>query len=239
MSSAAYMPEEGIDSLKRMAPNESSRSRSRSRSISGHSRRSYSRSSSGSRSRSPRRQVYRHERRPLRSSTAPYRAPTSSTTSAPSEPSTILGVFGLALSTTEKELSSVYSSYGSVTNVTLIYDHETNKSRGFGFINFSSVEDAKQALEATNGMTLDGRTIRVDYSLTKGPHAPTPGKYMGLKPKWDYRHRSRSRSRSGRHSHRRSSYSRSRSRSYSRSPRRSHRHRHGYRRHSHSRSRSR
>lgn len=36
-----------------------------------------------------------------------------------------------------------------------------------------------QAMERANGMELDGRRIRVDYSITKRPHTPTPGIYMG------------------------------------------------------------
>merc|ERR1711971_1549468 len=50
---------------------------------------------------------------------------------------------------------------------------------GFGFINFESAEDAKAAKEAMTDQELDGRRIRVDFSITKRPHTPTPGAYMG------------------------------------------------------------
>lgn len=41
-----------------------------------------------------------------------------------------------------------------------------------------------QAMERANGMELDGRRIRVDYSITKRPHTPTPGIYMGRPTQW-------------------------------------------------------
>jgi len=44
---------------------------------------------------------------------------------------------------------------------------------------FDDVDDAVDAKEHCNGIELDGRRIRVDYSITKRPHTPTPGVYMG------------------------------------------------------------
>lgn len=42
-------------------------------------------------------------------------------------------------------------------------------------------EDASRCIEKLNGMSLHGRTIRVDFSATVKPHNPTPGEYMGAK----------------------------------------------------------
>jgi transformer-2 protein len=58
---------------------------------------------------------------------------------------------------------------------------QTDRSRGFGFITMRSTEDAQRCIEKLNGMMLHGRAIRVDFSATKKPHAPTPGEYMGVK----------------------------------------------------------
>lgn len=44
---------------------------------------------------------------------------------------------------------------------------------------FESLEDAKLAKEQCSGLEIDGRRIRVDYSITQRPHTPTPGIYMG------------------------------------------------------------
>merc|ERR1712142_610841 len=52
--------------------------------------------------------------------------------------------------------------YGNIAKVDVIRDQETGRSRGFGFVKFDSTDDAKDALEAMNGKSLDGRTIRVD-----------------------------------------------------------------------------
>jgi len=58
-------------------------------------------------------------------------------------------------------------------------DRKTGRSRCFGFIYFSSVEDAGRAKDNCNGMKLNGRSIRTDFSLTRKAHSPTPGHYMG------------------------------------------------------------
>ena len=100
---------------------------------------------------------------------------------APQEPCDILGVFGLSRRVNEKELETIYSEFGKVTQVVIIYDQETRLSRGFAFIYYETVEEATKALNATNGMEIDGKAVRVDYSATKKPHDPTPGRYLGAK----------------------------------------------------------
>ena len=44
---------------------------------------------------------------------------------------------------------------------------------------YQKVEDAMAAKEETNGVDIEGKKIRVDFSVTKRPHTPTPGQYMG------------------------------------------------------------
>lgn len=60
---------------------------------------------------------------------------------------------------------------------------QTGRSRGFCFVYFENQEDAKVAKNECTGMEIDGRRIRVDYSITQRAHTPTPGIYMG-KPTW-------------------------------------------------------
>ncbi|KAI8072228.1 uncharacterized protein B0P05DRAFT_473907, partial [Gilbertella persicaria] len=137
------------------------------------------------------------------------------------EMSNILGVFGLSLRTREVDIEEVFSKYGTLEKVTIVYDHRSNRSRGFGFVYFKDQNDATRAREALNGMEIDDRQIRVDYSVTHRPHTPTPGEYMGERKSTgrydrdrrggDYRRR-RSRSPPRRRYYR----SRSRSRSWSR-----------------------
>ncbi|KAF6385649.1 transformer 2 beta-like protein [Rhinolophus ferrumequinum] len=95
------------------------------------------------------------------------------------DPNCCLGVFGLSLYTTERDLREVFSKYGPIADVSIVYDQQSRRSRGFAFVYFENVDDAKEAKERANGMELDGRRIRVDFSITKRPHTPTPGIYMG------------------------------------------------------------
>ncbi|TDL29600.1 RNA-binding domain-containing protein [Rickenella mellea] len=94
-------------------------------------------------------------------------------------PSNVLGVFGLSIRTTERDLDEEFTRFGRVEKVTIVYDQRSDRSRGFGFIRMASVEDATRCIQELNGIDLNGRRIRVDYSVTDRPHAPTPGEYMG------------------------------------------------------------
>lgn len=96
------------------------------------------------------------------------------------KPSKVLGVFGLSTYTTERDLYDIFSSFGHVKEIKMIYDNLTGKSRGFAFVYYDSTEDATHAkARGDQGMEIDGRLVRVDYSLTQAPHPPTPGVYMG------------------------------------------------------------
>ncbi|CAG9536485.1 unnamed protein product [Cercopithifilaria johnstoni] len=152
------------------SPSEASRSRSRDRRQSSSCSRSRSKSHlrSSRRSRSPR----------YHRSSYDDRRYTFSRRDEP-EPSRCLGVFGLSLYTTERDLKELFSQYGDLDNVQLVFDHPTGRSRGFGFVYFKKIEDAMEAKERLAGTEIDGHKIRIDYSITKRPHTPTPGIYMG------------------------------------------------------------
>uniref|UniRef100_A0A8L2PZP1 Transformer-2 protein homolog beta n=1 Tax=Rattus norvegicus TaxID=10116 RepID=A0A8L2PZP1_RAT len=160
-----------------------SRSRSESRSRSRRSsRRHYTRSRS--RSRSHRRSRSRSYSRDYRRRHSHSHSPMSTRrrhvgNRANPDPNCCLGVFGLSLYTTERDLREVFSKYGPIADVSIVYDQQSRRSRGFAFVYFENVDDAKEAKERANGMELDGRRIRVDFSITKRPHTPTPGIYMG------------------------------------------------------------
>uniref|UniRef100_A0A3Q4BWT5 Transformer-2 protein homolog alpha n=1 Tax=Mola mola TaxID=94237 RepID=A0A3Q4BWT5_MOLML len=167
---------------KRSESRSHSRSKSRSRSR-RHSDRRYSRSHSPSyshrrKSRSPSYSAECCRRRSHSTSPASTRRRHTGSRANP-DPSTCLGVFGLSLYTTERDLREVFSRYGPLAGVNVVYDQRTGRSRGFAFVYFERLEDSKEAMERANGMELDGRRIRVDYSITKRPHTPTPGIYMG------------------------------------------------------------
>ena len=153
-----------------------SRSRSRSPRYSRrHSRsrsRSYSPRGGGSKSGDTRRRAS-HSRSPMSN-----RRRHEGTRDAP-EPNHCLGVFGLSLYTTERELEKEFSKFGPIEKLQVVLDGKTGRSRGFGFVYYESLDDARAAKDAMCDTEIDGRRIRVDYSVTKRPHTPTPGVYMG------------------------------------------------------------
>jgi len=90
-----------------------------------------------------------------------------------------VGVFGLSLYTQTRHLREVFAKYGAIDEITIVTDAQTGRSRGFAFVYYEQVDDAKRAKEDCNGIEIDNRKIRVDFSITKRPHTPTPGIYMG------------------------------------------------------------
>lgn len=77
-------------------------------------------------------------------------------------------VGNLSFSTTEDGLSSVFSQYGFVISVQILRDKFTTQSRGFGFVEMDSEEDADTAIAELNGQMVDGRRIRVNAAEDKG-----------------------------------------------------------------------
>jgi len=64
---------------------------------------------------------------------------------------------------TEDELRELFGQYGTVEDVDILFDRETGRSRGFGFVNMSD-EDADKAIEALNGQDFGGRPLRVNIA---------------------------------------------------------------------------
>ena len=76
--------------------------------------------------------------------------------------STKLYVGGLPYETTEHQLEEVFSAHGTVESARVISDKFTGKSRGFGFVEMSSPEEARAAIQALNESQLEGRTLTVN-----------------------------------------------------------------------------
>ena len=73
-----------------------------------------------------------------------------------------LYVGGLSYDTTEDALKGEFSQAGTVESASIITDRISGRSKGFGFVEMSSEEEAKKAIEMFNGKELDGRTVTVD-----------------------------------------------------------------------------
>lgn len=76
-----------------------------------------------------------------------------------------LYVGNLAWATTDEDLQTLFSEFGSVASATVITDRETGRSRGFGFVELE--DGAEAAIEALNGQDHNGRPLRVNEAQSK------------------------------------------------------------------------
>jgi RNA recognition motif-containing protein len=78
-----------------------------------------------------------------------------------------LYVGNLSYTTTKESLENLFSQAGTVESVNLISDRSTGQSRGFGFVEMSSQQEADEAIRKFNGQNLDGREIVVNEARTE------------------------------------------------------------------------
>ena len=78
-----------------------------------------------------------------------------------------LYVGNLPYSATEASLRETFSASGTVDSVRLITDRDTGQSKGFGFVEMATDQEANAATQALNGTTLDGRQIKVNEAKPK------------------------------------------------------------------------
>ena len=102
--------------------------------------------------------------------------------------------------TTEDSLRNAFEAYGQVSDVAIIQDKMTGRSRGFGFVEMPDDTEGQQAIDALNGADLDGRALKVNVARPRelaGPggaqherchdqyiadHDPLDGCKIGFKP---------------------------------------------------------
>jgi len=75
-----------------------------------------------------------------------------------------LYVGNLKYSVTEEELEDLFSKYGDVKNVRIIH------KKGFGFVEFNTLEEAERVKHLTNGTVFEGRAMRVEDARPVQPH---------------------------------------------------------------------
>ena len=78
-----------------------------------------------------------------------------------------LYVGNLSYNVTESELNDLFSPKGEVVSVKIISDHQSGRSKGFGFVEMSSKEESEAVISAFNGYDLKGRPMRVNESIDK------------------------------------------------------------------------
>src|ERR1043166_2190253 len=78
-----------------------------------------------------------------------------------------LYVSNLSFQTTEESLNTMFSKYGTVSSVKIILDRETQRSRGFAFVEMPSEAEGNEALSALNNKEVDGRVMGVSIAREK------------------------------------------------------------------------
>lgn len=87
-----------------------------------------------------------------------------------------LYVGGLAYSVTEAELEELFATVGSVSSTAVIKDRDSGQSKGFGFVEMSSDDEAQKAIKELNGKELSGRAIMVNEARPQEDRRPSGGR---------------------------------------------------------------
>ncbi len=81
-------------------------------------------------------------------------------------------------------IRDAFAQHGTVTDVHLVTDRETGRSRGFGFVTMSTTAEAESAIAAMNGVMLDGRPLKVNEAQERTPRASGGGGGGGGGGRW-------------------------------------------------------
>ncbi|PYN98269.1 MAG: RNA-binding protein [Candidatus Rokuibacteriota bacterium] len=90
-----------------------------------------------------------------------------------------LFIGGLAFSTSNDRLREVFAQAGAVQSAAVVTDRDTGQSRGFGFVEMATAEDAAEAVKKFNGKDLDGRTLKVEVANSTGAGGSRSGGGFG------------------------------------------------------------
>ena len=93
-------------------------------------------------------------------------------------------VGGLPYSVTDQELEETFSAHGTVESAKVITDKYTGSSRGFGFVEMGTQQEAEKAIEALNGTELGGRTLTVNMAKPRGDRQRGGGGGGGNRNRW-------------------------------------------------------
>ena len=79
-----------------------------------------------------------------------------------------LFIGGLAFSTSNDRLRDLFAQAGGVDSAAVVMDRDTGRSRGFGFVEMATAEEAEAAVKKFNGQEVDGRTLKVELAKSGG-----------------------------------------------------------------------
>ena len=78
-----------------------------------------------------------------------------------------LFVAGFPWATTESDLRELFGGIGEVTDVSIVTDKDTGRSRGFGFVEMAEADEADEAIKQINDTEMGGRTLKVDEAKAR------------------------------------------------------------------------
>lgn len=90
-----------------------------------------------------------------------------------------LYVGSLSYNVTDDQLKEVFSQAGTVESAQVIIDRNTNRSKGFGFVEMATDEEAQAAIEMLNGKEIDGRQVVVNEARPMEDRPRRPGGFGG------------------------------------------------------------
>lgn len=82
-------------------------------------------------------------------------------------------VGNLPYSVTENELQTMFGEFGEVSSANIITDRYTGQSKGFGFVEMASQEEAEEAINALNDSSVQGRNLKVSQARPRS-EGPSP-----------------------------------------------------------------
>jgi cold-inducible RNA-binding protein len=81
-------------------------------------------------------------------------------------------VGSLAYTATDDDLNQFFAEAGTVVSAKVIMDRETNRSKGFGFVEMANDDEAKAAIDSLNGKDLGGRPVALSEARPQAPREP-------------------------------------------------------------------
>jgi len=90
-----------------------------------------------------------------------------------------LYVGNLTYNVNETDLEALFAQFGTVQSAQIIIDRDTNRSKGFGFVEMENDAQAQAAIQALNGQDHDGRNLTVNEAKPREPRSGGGGGYGG------------------------------------------------------------
>lgn len=86
---------------------------------------------------------------------------------APADPNPRLFIGGLAWAATDEDLQAAFAPFGEVVSASVVRFSDTGRSKGFGFVEFSSTEEAEKAKSEMDGKEIAERPIKIDFARVR------------------------------------------------------------------------